>query len=1139
MLHLHHADRLEPLLDALAELLAVPPADPFEADVVAVPAVGIRDAAMVGLGRRLGASAPGSGDGIWANVEFLFPGRFMARALGDRTRDGEPELDPWRLPRLTWAVLEELSAGTVAVPGADVEGRWALARHAADLFDRYATQRARLVEGWAAGLDTDGTHRDDGAPAALDAAHTWQAQLWRAVRRRIDAPSPPERLPALLQGIADGSVVPQLPGRVAVFGVGSLAPTMQQVLVALSAQREVHVFLRHPSMQAWSRSPHRLAGGLNVRANLDVTIAAVNPLLASWGRPSLESRAVLHGLPGVVEVPHESPSPAAATLLGALQHSIRADVAPAPIGLTPDGSLQVHACHGEVRQLEVLRDALGRAFVDDPTLQPHEVLVLSPALDRFGPLVEAVFAQGALPVPVRVGDRSLTTDEPIVEALQSALALVSGRATLSDVLALVQLEPVRRRFGWSIEQVEQVAAWSERLGARWGLLPEHRAAWGLPGELATGTWRLVVDQLLAGVALTAPTPRLVLGDVAPFDDLDTDDAVLAGSLADLLVRLVDLHDAVQHDRPVAEWIELLHRTVDEFTHPGDDPGRRQQVHRELADVLRAAASPVPGPDGESVSCAVPLSLTDVRALLGDTLAERPGRLPLRSGAVTVSSLVPQHGVPARVICLLGLDDGALRAGTFDGDDILGVRPCVGERHPRHEHRQLLLDALLSARDRFIVTCNGADLTTNKDVPFVVPLVELLEAVGAFATPDQRLAEQVVVRHPRHGFDERALQPGRLPASLPHPFTFDPAMLQAAQARRLARTHDAATAAQSWQLAAVPFHTVELDDLVEAVGNPARTYLQRRLDVAVPDEVAVSDDGLAISVSPLAASQLGRALLDVLRRGGAADDWQATARLDGALPPGELSAAVLSSARTEVQAFEDAAADWGVPLAGGDEILIDVVSPVTVDGVAVELGIRGKVTGVVPGRDGPRVVDLRFSRPRPSFRLGLALRVAAAQLHEPGHEWSGVLVTRSANSSGKQLTSVTGMRLRGHGPERAHRAHQLLGMAAQLWAWARRDAVPFFDRTSYDLAHADLGAAYDHLDDDLRDRFQSLLWPDVSIDALQRDPLLPTDPEPLSATGAIGRGDAVALWVWDVFDQCVELFDSTGRPADDADAGGDE
>jgi hypothetical protein len=181
------------------------------------------------------------------------------------------------------------------------------------------------------------------------------------------------------------------------------------------------------------------------------------------------------------------------------------------------------------------------------------------------------------------------------------------------------------------------------------------------------------------------------------------------------------------------------------------------------------------------------------------------------------------------------------------------------------------------------------------------------------------------------------------------------------------------------------------------------------------------------------------------------------------------------------------------------------------------------------------VDLRFSRPRPSFRLGLALRVAAAQLYEPGLDWSGVLVTRVESSGKRPTAAVTRLSIRGEGLERARHAHQLFAMAVQLLAWARRDAVPYFDRASHDLAHADLGAAYGHLDDDLNDRFQALLWPDVSVESLQRDPVLPLDPQAVAASGAPGRGDATALWVWDVFDQCVELLGTVGA----ADEGGDE
>ena len=99
MLTLHHADGLEPLLESLAEILGPPLADPFTPHVIAVPSSGMADAVMAALGTRLGAG--NRGDGIVANIDFLFPGQFVERALGA----SDTEQDPWSIERLTLSLI--------------------------------------------------------------------------------------------------------------------------------------------------------------------------------------------------------------------------------------------------------------------------------------------------------------------------------------------------------------------------------------------------------------------------------------------------------------------------------------------------------------------------------------------------------------------------------------------------------------------------------------------------------------------------------------------------------------------------------------------------------------------------------------------------------------------------------------------------------------------------------------------------------------------------------------------------------------------------------------------------------------------------------------------------------------------------
>lgn len=1140
MFQLHHADELEPLIAALSEVLRVPPADPFTADVVVVPTVGMRDAAMAGIARHLR---------IAANVEYLFPGRFLARATGDATPPGEIEGDPWRLPRLTWSVLEELAAGEVQVPGIGTSSQWTLARHIADLFDRYATQRSRLVRAWAHTgqvstidsastvdsastiesvntIDSDGTVTDDGGALALPASFAWQPRLWRRVRERIGAPNPAERLPQLLDDIRSGAVSPQLPARLMVFGIGGLAPTVLQVLSALSAQREVHVFLRHPSRAAWANSPHRLAGALNLRANLDVTASVTHPLLASWARPALEARAILNQFEGLHEVAEGGNELAQPTsLLQAVQHGIRADLAPRPVDtVRADGTLQVHACHGAVRQLEVLRDVLGHAFVADPTLQPHEVLVLCPDIATYAPLIDAVFGRGSLPVPVVVGDRSLGTDEPVAVVLTEVLALVAGRATLSEVLAFVQLEPVRRRLGWSVDDVETAAQVATELGARWGLLPEHRASWGVDG-VADGSWRTVIDQLLAGIACPAPSPRTVLDGVAPYDDVDAGLFPVVGGLAELLQRLVQLHDDVATTRPIGEWVTLLRRVVDSFcAFDPKEPWRRQRVHRELADIERSARRP----DEPSSTCAVHLTLGDVQALLAHTLGEHAGRVALRSGAVTVTSMLPQHGVPARVVCILGLDDGIVRTGSFDGDDLLGLHPCIGERHPRYEGQQMLLDALLAPSERLIITCTGADITTNDDVPLSVPLAELLDVVDALVAGDRT---GVVVRHPRHGFNEMALLPGALLPGAAQPFTFELEMLTAAIALRSSASQPSPSRTSNpWRLSPAIIDRLDLDDVVAALGNPARTYLRDRLEVRLPSDDPAPDDGLAITVEPLTTSSLGRELLDVRRTGGTNAEiaqWKVAARLTGGMPPRELSTVVIDQVEAVVTSLVELADVWQVPLAGTEELQFE--QHLVVDHLAGDeqpITLLARVRGVARDSDRSRVVQLQYSKLRPSHRLGLAVRVAALQVHQPDVDWSGVLIGNDAGTA-----SAVGVRIVGDGAQRVASARRLLSMAVQLHTWAACDAVPLFDEASHALGTGSMSAAVDGLSRDFKyDAHRRLLWPELTFDGWLLEPVSPFDPQPVQQVanhGSVGRAQAVATWVWDTVTACTEQVDENG------------
>ena len=260
-LHLHRAERADALADGLGRLLGAVPADPFVADVVAVPAKGVERWLAQRLSGVLGVVDGGRGqvgDGIAANIAFPAPTALVAEVLAGASGIA-PADDPWAGQRLVCTLLRVIDevagqpwaavlARHLGLPGTDhrVGRRYATAAHLAALFDSYAAQRPQVLLDWTAGADTDGA----GGPVPDDLA--WQPQLWRALRTAVDAPSPAERLADACARLRAAPDSIDLPERLSLFGLTRLPADQLAVITALAAHRDVHLWMAHPSPVMWT-----------------------------------------------------------------------------------------------------------------------------------------------------------------------------------------------------------------------------------------------------------------------------------------------------------------------------------------------------------------------------------------------------------------------------------------------------------------------------------------------------------------------------------------------------------------------------------------------------------------------------------------------------------------------------------------------------------------------------------------------------------------------------------------------------------------------------------------------------------------------------------------------------------------------
>lgn len=1019
MLHAHHATHADALVATLGTLLAdAPPGDPFAPELVSVPTRGVERWLTQTLSAHLGATTQ---DGIVANIDFPSPRELVTQAIGEATGI-DPDDDPWRRERTVWPLLQLVDehlhepwlrtlADHLKDSGVEEEQprRLVAVRHLAQLFDRYALHRPRMLTRWADGEDVDGR----GGQLAPHLA--WQAELWRRLAARIDAPDPATRLRIAAERIEHGADS-TLPHRLSLFGLTRLPQAHLQILRALARTREVHLFLLHPSPALWQ------AGGDTI---------PTNRLLASWGRDARELQTVLGD--EIEDHPTHEEHPPPRTLLQQLQHDVRHDRAPTPTpqahtATDEDTSVRVHSCHGRARQVEVLKDQILHALAEDPTLEPRDVIVMCPDIEAFAPLIHATFGGGSSDDPetendptrlqVRLADRALRQTNPVLGTLGRLLELVDRRLTATEVLDLADREPVRRRFRFTDDDLTRLTDWTQQTGVRWGLDAPHRAPFKLQ-KLESNTWRTGLDRVLLGVTMTEDEQPLV-HDTLPLDDVESGAIDLAGRFAELVDRLHSVITTLQQPHTLTAYTEHLRHAADLLT----DTTPRDAWQRDAADRLLATIA------ADAAGSTAPLHVAELRDLLDEHLRGRPTRANFRTGALTFCTLQPMRSIPHRVVCLLGLDDTVFpRKAPRDGDDLIVQDHQPGDHDGRSEDRQMLLDALLAAGDRLIITYTGNDERTNAQKPPAVPVAELLDVIARTA-PDAR----PVVEHPLQPFDPRNFQT-RDGAT---PLSFDTTTLQGARALTGTRTQRPPFLTD--RLPAPTSAIVELDDLIRFVEHPARAFLRQRLGVRLTENDDEVQDALPVDLDGLQQWAIGDRMLRARLQGRSAQETRAAELARGALPPGHLADPILRPIERKV----------GAVYAAAREQLGDPRPPATSLDARITLADGRVLSGTVPYLHGDQLQVVLYSRVGPKHRLANWVRLLVLTVAHPDRHLDAIVIGRAR--SGVRRADATIARL----PEIAYddaRTH--LHDLVDLYDRGRREPPPLATATSH--AHAEAAA----------------------------------------------------------------------------------
>jgi exodeoxyribonuclease V gamma subunit len=876
-LHVHRSNRAERLVDALFEEVRKPLRSPFQKELIVVQGQGMATWLNMQLSRRAG---------VWANTDYLYPKHFIERifeavlgaATDSKNTDAKNKVVQYSPESLSWTIAARLTTHLddpafealrdyVGVP-VDEERLFSLSGKIADTFDEYLTFRPELIRLWGKGEALFAEPQLDlfqQSPSTDPAI--WQRRLWRDIETVL-GPQHSAGLEKRYHGnLARRKQVQGLPERLSVFGLSTLPPMYIRALAALSKLVPVHVYTQSPTQEYF--------GDVLVDRGRREGPNDGNRLVRSLGTLAAEFNQVLTAsceALGVAEVEHTHyEAPPGESLLQHVQRDMLQFTESVNPTSRADGSIAVHSCHSPIREVEVLHDQILH-FVHGEGYRPEDILVLLPDVEAYAPLLDAVFRRDDDRfLPYRIADRQADAESAVVKAFLRILDLVSERVTSAQVMDILSLPPVRKHFGLDSVDLPTITEWLVQSHITWGIDDAHRTK-EVGDTAGNTTWQAGLDRLLLGYAVDTAGEQLVAG-IYPYEHIEGKNAVLLGNFRRFASVLFKHVGALSEARLPLDWqVGLAALLEDLLSISQEDYWQKQWILDALASLSTLA---------QQAGYHTPVGVQVVRRLLYQRLEKQGAARGFLAGGITMSALIPMRSVPFEVVCVMGMNDGAFPRDAHRTDFNLlehgEDKRRYGDPNRRLDDRYLFLEALASARSKFVVTYVGQSVRDNSVRSPSVVLLELLEAVRSCA-PNSNSLDGLLVRHPLQPFSPRY-------------FNGSNVRLHSYAQEFVPKVDDSLAAELGFLKGALappePADVLPLSELSFFFRAPTRYLLERRLKVRFQEQLVTLEEHDATALDPLEAYQVGAPLLDQLRRGVPVDVAMGLARAQGALPAGQL------------------------------------------------------------------------------------------------------------------------------------------------------------------------------------------------------------------------------------------------------------
>ena len=843
-------------MDALASVIKDPLEDPFLFEWIVIQSRGMKQWISIEIAKRFG---------ICANINYSFPREIIEQFSLKSQFDSNILL--FKILNLLPELIHDdkfsqnfSSIKTYLAGDGDGIRLYQLSSNITSLFDDYRIYRPDILLNWQNNIeDFQGQKLDK----EKNDFWTWQSVLFRKLLESgVDCS--PVRFAE--DKLAENFERVNLPERISVFGISSYPPLFLNFFNELSSFIDINLFLLVPSKEFFGYSTPRFINSTEVEQ--DQYLESGNPLVVSLGKSGRDLQVLLEEFNYHEPLPDlwHDPLHNSKTMLSFIQSDILhlferkydKDKEPVDILIQDDNSISIHSCHTPMREVQVFKDQLLNLFENNSDLKPDDVIVMMSDIESYAPLIEAVFST-EYRFSYSISDRKQRTESETIKSFLKIINIMDSRFELHPVLDLLSQAPVAEKFAIDQAELNIIEKYTENAGICWGIDLNYKKNTGFP-EFNENTWQFGLQRLMLGYAMPESNNALFC-NVLPADCPEGSEVEIFGKFAlflDTLFKganslLLSKSESYSKQRTVSEFCKIFKQILNSLIAKTADNENEflfildsiQQIENQSEQALF----------NDKISFAVAVKI------LEEKLSQSVSTGTFMTGGITFCNLMPMRSIPFKIVGLMGMSEQDFpRQSSPKSFDLIERFPRIGDKNMRDEDRFLFLEALISARENFIITYTGSDIKDNSPIPCSTIVSELIDVImNSFNIESEA---DIVCYHPLQPFSRKYFNKTDIEKSgYDKYFSFSSHTLKIS--KNLLKRSDSRESFINGDLSSpvLPEENISLDSLCYFFKQPLEYMIRNRLGIALQETSIAKEDREPVVLNQLDNFQMGSDILE--------------------------------------------------------------------------------------------------------------------------------------------------------------------------------------------------------------------------------------------------------------------------------------